>query len=908
MRASMQPDPRRFAADRVLRDGGSIHVRAMRPDDKARLLEHFGRLSARSVYFRFFRVKKRLSDDELRQFTELDFDQRVALVATLGQNGHERIIGVGRYARLEVAPGEPPRAEAAFAVADDHHGRGIATVLLEDLAQIARAHGIEEFEADVLGENNGMLAVFANSGFRVRRALDGGIFHVTFPIEETDESIRAQHRRERGAAAASVEVFLRPHAVALVGASARPGSIGAALLGNLRRCGFRGPLYPVHPSAAAIDGLRAYPSVVAIGQPVDLAVIAVPAREVEGVVAECGRAGVRGVVVISAGFAEVSSEGRAVQQRLTALVRAAGMRMIGPNCMGVLNTDPEIGLNATFAPYWPPPGNVAMISQSGALGLALLDRFEQLGIGLANFVSVGNKADVSGNDLLAYWANDPRTAVILMYIESFGNPRKFGRVAPEVARRKPIVAVKAGRSAAGSRAAASHSAALASREVAVAALFEQAGVIRTETLEDLFDVAGMLSSQPVPPGGRVGVVTNAGGLGILLADACEASGLVLPPLSDDTRAGLRAVLPPAAGLANPVDLLATARHEQYERALALVGGDASIDALVVIYITPLAVRGDEIAAAIARGAGAVPGEKPVLVVFMARGGAPAVLATGPRGRLPVFDFPEGAARALAAGVRYARWRARPAGNTLELDPFAERAIRAVVDRVLAQADGPLWMAPKDVMTILRAAGIECAVAEEVAADDAVAAAERLGYPLVAKAVAPGLVHKSDIGGVVLDLDSAEAVRGAVAHLRARVPQLTAVLLQRRVPGGIEALVGVTSDPTFGPLVICGLGGVLVELLRDASYRLPPVTDVDANEMIDALRLAPVLAGYRGAPAGDRAALAEVIRRVSALVEIIPELCELDLNPLMVLPPGRGAVVVDAKMQLGLPPKHHEQRP
>lgn len=892
-------DPHTFAADRVLRDGGSIHVRAIRPDDKQRLHDHFGGLSPRSVYFRFFQAKKRLTDAELRQFTELDFDRNVGLVATLSRDGSERIIGVGRFARVDGSPGEPRRAEVAFAVADDHQGRGIASVLLEHLSEIARAAGIEAFEADVMGENNSMLRVFSDSGFRVSRAIDSGVFHIAFPTEATDESLAAQHRRERSAAAASIGAFLQPRSVAVVGASARPGSIGAALLDNVRRCGFGGAIYPVHPSAAEIGGLRTYPNVSAVGQPIDLAVIAVPAPQVEAVVADCARAGVRGVVVISAGFAEASSEGRVAQQRLTALVRAAGMRMVGPNCMGVLNTDPAVSLNATFAPYWPPAGNVAMLTQSGALGLALLERCGALGIGISNFISVGNKADVSGNDLLAYWANDPRTAVILLYLESFGNPRKFARVAPEVARRKPIVAVKAGRSAAGSRAASSHSAALASRDVAVDALFEQAGVIRTDTLEELLDVAGLLSAQPAPAGGGVGVVTNAGGLGILLADACEASGLSLPALAEPTLGELHALLP-AAAVVNPVDLLATAEPDQYERAIALVGADPAVDAVVVIYITPLVVHGEEIAAAIARGAAAVPAEKPVLVVFMARGGAPAELFEGGRGRLPVFAFPENAARALASTVRWARWRARPAGRVLEIDPFAEKAIRAVVDRALAGADGPRWLAASDAATILCAAGIACAATEQVDPDDAAAAADRIGYPLVAKAVAPGLVHKSDVGGVQLGLTSAAAVAAAVAAMRARIPQLSSVLLQRHVEGGIEALVGVTSDPTFGPLVVCGLGGVLVELLRDATHRLPPVTDVDAEQMIDSLRLAPLLDGYRGAPAGDRSAFADVIRRVSALVDIVPELLELDLNPLKVLAPGQGAIAVDWRMRLAPP--------
>jgi len=649
----MRTNPRTFAADRVLRDGGSIHVRAIRPDDKARLLDHFNRLGARSVYFRFFRVKKRLNDDELRQFTELDFDRNVGLVATLQREGGEEIVGVGRYARLDSPPGEPRRAEVAFAVADAHQGRGVATVLLEHLAAVARAAGIEEFEADVLGENNSMMSVFAQSGFAVRRSIADGIFHVRFPTEETEQSVAAELRRDRAAAAASVRVFLQPRSVAVVGASSRPGSIGAALIGNVRRCGFTGAIYPVHPHAATIEELQAFPTVSAIGAKVDLAIIAVPAAGVEAVVADCARAGVRGVVVISSGFAEVS-DGAARQRQLTELVRASGMRMVGPNCMGVLNTDPAVSFNGTFAPHWPAAGNVAMLSQSGALGLAILERFERLGLGLANFVSVGNKADVSSNDLLAYWADDPRSAVILLYLESFGNPRKFARVAPEVARRKPIVAVKAGRSAAGRRAAASHSAALANLDVAVDALFEQAGVIRTETLEELFDVAGLLATQPVPPGSAVGVVTNAGGLGILLADACEANGLMLPALSAATRDALRAVLSPAAGLANPVDVTAPAAAADYERAIELIGADAAIDAVVAVYITPLVTRPEEVAAAIARSAGTVPAHKPVLTVFMHGAGAPAALHGGPRGRLPVYEFPENAARALAAAARAGR--------------------------------------------------------------------------------------------------------------------------------------------------------------------------------------------------------------------------------------------------------------
>jgi acyl-CoA synthetase (NDP forming) len=580
------------------------------------------------------------------------------------------------------------------------------------------------------------------------------------------------------------------------------------------------------------------------------------------------------------------------------------MRMIGPNCMGVLNTAPEILLDATFAPTWPPAGNVGMLSQSGALGITMLDYVEKLRLGISTFVSVGNKADVSSNDLLAYWADDPRTEVIVLYLESFGNPRKFARLAPQVARRKPIIAVKAGRSAAGKRAASSHSAALASLDVGVDALFEQAGVIRTNTLEDLFDVATLLATQPVPRGSRVGIVTNAGGPGILLADACAALGLELPEPSPETLAKLRSFLPSAAGLSNPIDMIASANANQFEDSIEAMGNDSGLDSLVVIYVPPMVTKPEEIAAAIARGAGKVPGEKPVLTVFLSSKGAPELLSGGPRGPLPSYSYPENAAQALAAAVRHGRWRSRPRGRALMLEASAEARIRATITRALEGADGPRWLSHADLADVLAAAEIYLAPSEVTGLDTVESTAERLGYPLVAKAVAPGLLHKSDIGGVILGLESSAAVKAAAETLAERVQhagmKLEAILLQREVRGGIEALVGVTSDPTFGPLIVCGLGGVLVEVLRDTAFRLSPVTDLDAEEMLASLRSAKLLEGYRGALPGDRTALISVLMRVSALVEVAPEILELDLNPVKVLEPGKGAIVLDARMRVGLP--------
>ena len=889
---------RDYRVEEVLRDGGSIVIRAIRPDDKALLREHFQHLSARSVYLRFLSAKKELTDPELARFTELDFVHEVGLVATLLDGMTEHIIGVGRYSALVDSP-TPWRAEVAFAVLDAHHGRGIGTLLLDHLVPLARANGITEFEANVSGENNQMLRVFATSGFTVTRSADAGVFTLSFPTAATPVYVEASHTRERHATAESVRAFLEPRSVAVVGASRDEGSIGAALLRNIRAT-YRHPVYPIHPTATELQGLPAHPRVSAVGMPVDLAVIATPAAAVEDVIADCAQAGVRGVVVISSGFGEIAGHGRDVEQRLRRFVRGHGMRLVGPNCMGVINTDPAFDLNATFAPHPPTRGSIAMLSQSGALGLAILDHVGALALGISSFVSVGNKADVSSNDLLAYWSEDERTSVIVLYLESFGNPRKFARIAPDVARRKPIIAVKSGRSAAGVRAASSHSAALGSADVAVDALFEQAGVLRSRTLEELFDLAALLSTQPIPPGRRVAVVTNAGGPGILLADACEAAGLVLPALTAETHERLRGFLPAAAGLANPIDMTAAATAEQFTRTIDAVGADPTADAIVVIYIPVLAPEAD-MAAAIARGAANVPPEKPVLTVFMSSRGAPPELATGARGALPSYSFPENAALALAAAARYAEWRRRPAGTPLTLDAFARQAVRAIVDRVLASGDGSQWLGNKDLATVLHVAGIDVAPSERCAVADAVAVAERLGFPLVAKAIAPGLLHKSDVGGVQLGLRSSADVGRAVdaieRAMRTAGVALEGILLQREVGGGVEALVGVTTDPTFGPLLVCGLGGVLVELLKDVSFRLTPVTDVDAREMLASLKGSRLLDGYRGSPVADRAALVDVIMRVSALVEVVPELRELDLNPVKVLAPGHGAVVVDARLRV-----------
>lgn len=903
---------RTYVHEAILRDGGSVLIRALRPADRAGLAELFSRLSPLSARYRFLSAKTRLSEEELDYLSSADFERHVALVAVsrTGQGGAERIDGVGRFI-LTDAEGRSP-AEFAVEVADREQGRGIGTLLLEHLARLAHDQGIDRFQADVLSDNTAMLKVFEDSGFEVVRSLDGGVVHVVFPTAETQAFLAASVSRERAAAGHSVEPLLRPRSVAVVGASRRTGTIGRAILENLKACGFAGPIYPINPAAGEVSGLGAFARVSDIGHPVDLAIIAVPAAGVEEVVDDCARAGVRAVVVISAGFGEVSPAGKAVERRLRERARAAGMRLVGPNCMGVLNADPAVRLNATFSPVFPPAGNVAMLSQSGALGLAMLDYAEKLNVGLSSFVSVGNKADVSGNDLLSYWVEDDATRVIALYLESFGNPRRFARLAPEVARKKPIVAVKSGRSAAGSRAASSHSAALASLDVGVDALFAQAGVIRTGTLEELFDLVALLSSQPIPRGPRVGVVTNAGGPGILLADACEAHGLALPSLTPATLERLHEVLPAAAGLSNPIDMIASASPAQFEEVIDAVGGDPNIDAVVVIYVPPLVTRPEDVAEAIARGAARVPAERPIATVFMSSRGTPAALSRGPRGAIPSYSFPENAALALAQAVRYGGWRTRPTGAPLSLGLEREREIRALIGRLSAAHPDGGWLAPDELATLLELAGVAMAPLVKTTPEPvaAAAAATQLGFPVVLKASAPTLLHKSDVGGVALGLGSVEEVAAAAQTMLERTGaaglSLDGFLVQRQVGRGVEAMVGVTVDPSLGPVLVAGLGGVQIELCRDVAFRLTPVTDVEAASMLGELKGRALLDGFRGAAPADKDALVRTILQISALVEVMPELAELDLNPVMVLGPGMGAVAVDGRLRLAAPAKTDER--
>jgi acetate---CoA ligase (ADP-forming) len=869
-------------SDVVLRDGSTIHLRPMREEDLPVLRALVDEHGARGTHS----MQSRLHPFPFEPGAPAGSIARsFVLVGETG--GH--VAAVASYQRADPAH---DRAEVMFAISPALQGRGVGTRMLEMIARAAWMEDIRSFDAWVRRDNDPVMRMFLDSGYTTERQLEEGFCRVTLSLAHTQAYQDRAAERSETAATASMKSFFEPRTVAVVGAGRERGKIGSELLHNLIQAGYTGRLVAVHPTAGDIAGVPAVRRVTDVPGDIDLVIIAVPARLVGTIVDDCIEKKVKAIVIITAGFAETGAAGRAVEEDLLRKVRRAGIRMVGPNCMGLINTDPQVRLAATFATAWPPAGGVAMSTQSGALGLAILDYARELHIGLSTFVSVGNKADVSSNDLIQYWANDPRTSVILLYVESFGNPRKFSQIARRVGRRKPIVAVKSGRSASGARAASSHTGALATNDVIVDALFRQAGVIRTGTLEELFDVAMLLANQPVPRGKRVAILTNAGGPGILAADACEAHGLALPPLAEATTATLRTFLAPEASVANPVDMIASATPENYERALTAILADEIVDSVLVIFIPPMAGQTDEVGAAVRRAAATRP-DKPVVGIFMAAKGAPPQLAP-----IPCYQFPEAAAVALARAAEYGAWRAQPVSPTPQFDDANHDLIRSVVEHALERGGG--WLTPAESQTLLGGLGIGVAAQQVVASEDeAVLAASRLGYPVVLKAVGARIVHKTELRAVIVGVKDEAAVRAAWRDLSARLgDMMTGLLVQEMVTGGVEMLVGVVEDPTFGPVVACATGGTSAELFADGQFRLHPLTEADAKEMIGGLRGAALLRGYRGAAPADEAALADALLRLSTLVGWCPEIQELDINPLLVLP--HGARAVDARIRIDRP--------
>ncbi|MEV4555047.1 bifunctional acetate--CoA ligase family protein/GNAT family N-acetyltransferase [Nonomuraea wenchangensis] len=893
--------PAHWEADVVLADGGTAHVRPIRPADADRLRSFYSRLSDESIYFRFFGPRPRLSDRDVERFTNVDYVDRVALIATIGTE----MVAVIRYDKT--GPGE---AEVAFLVEDAHQGRGVASVLLEHLAATAREHGIETFVADVLPANMRMMGVLRQAGYTAQSRFADGVVRMTLDLTPTETSAEVTTAREHRAESRSIARLLTPGSVAVIGASREPGGVGQTVLRNLLAADFTGPVYPVHREVRAVAGVRAYPSVTAIDGDVDLAVVAVPAGSVLDVVEECAQKGVHGLVVVSSGFGETGAEGRERQDELARTARSYGLRVVGPNCLGIANTDRAVRLNATLAATVPGRGKVGFFSQSGALGTALLQRVAQRGMGISTFVSAGNRADVSGNDLLQYWEEDDATEVILLYLESLGNPRKFTRLARRISRRKPVVVVKSGGTPSG------HSAEeLGLPDTAISSLFAQAGLIRVDDLIQLFDVGQLLAYQPLPAGPKVALVTNSDALGLLAADACLAAGLEPRP---------------------PVNLGAAAGAAEFGAALEGELASAGVDAAVVIYMPPLPGDAEAVAAELLRVSQS--SGKPVLTTFEGHLGMhPALQVTEPgasrerpapaRGSIPSYAAPEEAVRALAQAARYAAWLSQPATPPPALDDLDPDRARTLVHDLLsapepapvpksapvsepgaapAPVPGPVVEAARarrgvrsaafaepgppveiDAAELLSCYGLTVWPAEMVRSpEEAVAAAERLGWPVVLKVADPGASRRA--GTVRLGLTGPEMVRHAFTEFADQLGEKV-LAVQRMAPQpAVPTVVGVVEDPAFGPVVSFGLGEVTARLLQDQGYRLAPLTAEDAAALVRSVRAAPLLFGQYGYPPVAVDALEDLLVRVGRLANDLPEVARLDLDQVLV---GESSVMI-----------------
>ena len=859
------------SVDALAVDGGIVTIRPVHPTDRRGLAALHGDATPDSLRLRFF-VKPSAASlaAEIDRLCLPEDGQHLAVLAVEGS----AVVGVASAERTDDTG---RRAEFSVFVAGPHRGRGIGTLLLEHLAARARRRGISKLIGEVLPDNIDMLRTARDLNAHAWSRFGDGIVDVGLDTSSDDTAAQAADLRNRTAERASLRALLAPASVAVVGAGHRPGSVGHETLRGLREHGFTGPLYAVNRSGAPVAGAASHRSVKELPPPVELLVIAVPADHVAKVLADGATVGVRAAVILSAGFGEDGPDGRRRQEELVRFARQHGIRLVGPNCLGVINTDPNVRLDASFAPHMPFPGGLAVAAQSGAVGIALLEDAIRSGHGISTFVSLGNKADVSGNDLIAYWYDDPATRAVALYLESFGNPRKFARTVRALGRRKPVLALKSGRSGAGQRAGASHTAAAAAPTATVDALFAQAGVVRPDNLGDLMDAARILTDQPLPTGNRLAIVGNAGGLNVLAADAAEADGLSVPPHGTD-------------GLANPFDLGAGASPAAFAAAAEAVAAGGEADMLLLIII---GTRSNDPAAVIAALEPVVDQYPGLTVAAVVIGQDVPATTLGSR-RAPVYTLPERAVRALAHAVRYAEWRRQPLGSRPDLPGVDTDRTRSAVAAALAGGTG--WQSYERTTEILTGYGIATLPAVIATSSvDAVAAAGRLGYPVVLKSADPDLVHKTDTGGVRLGLTGPDAVREAFDAVAAAGRPSAGVLVQKQVAAPVELVAGVVHDPLFGSVVLLGLGGVHTDLLGDRTLRLVPMTDLDAGRMWRGLRAAPLLTGYRGAPPVDTTTLEDLLLRLGRLAEDIPEIAELDLNPVLAGPDG--VVAVDAKLRL-----------
>ncbi|AXE23384.1 acyl-CoA synthetase [Streptomyces globosus] len=892
--------PAHWEADVVLRDGGTARIRPITPEDAGRLVSFYEQVSDESKYYRFFAPYPRLSDRDVHRFTHHDYVDRVGLAATVGED----FIGTVRYDRIgpDGRPASAPadEAEVAFLVQDAHQGRGVASALLEHIGAVARERGIRRFAAEVLPANTRMIKVFTDAGYQQRRSFEDGAVRLTLDLEPTAESLAVQRAREQRAEARSVQRLLAPGSVAVIGVSRSGGGVGAAALRNLRDSGFRGHLYAVNEARAPgiegdlLDGVRAYRSLAEIDAPVDLAVVAVPAERVPQVVADCGEHGVQGLVVLSAGYAETGPAGLERQRELVRQVRSHGMRLIGPNAFGVINTAPEVALNASLAPVPAPvPGRIGLFTQSGAIGIALLSALLRRGEGLSSFVSAGNRADVSGNDILQYWYEDEATDVALMYLETLGNPRKFTRLARRTAAVKPVVVAKGGRHTPAGHAVPG----TRLPETTVSALLRQAGVIRVDTVTELVDAGLLLASQPVPAGPRVAILGNSESLGYLTYDACLAQGLRPSSPLDLTTAAT----PADFGAALSAALASDAHDAVIVTAIPWVGEEAGPD-----------TGADGLADALRDAAAAHPG-KPVAVVHVELAELVQALSREDV-RIPAYPAAERAVRAVAEAVRYGQWRRANAdsGHVPEYDDIDEAGAAAQLAALLAGGAGPdgvITLSDGDAAALLARYGIRVLPTLPAPTPDAAAkAAAALGYPVALKTTAPHLRHRADLGGVRLDLTTEAELRRSYDELTEHLgtPAELQPVVQAMVPRGVDTVVRSVIDPAAGAVLSFGLAGVASELLGDTAHRLVPATDRDAAGLIRSIRTAPLLFGWRGSDPVDTPALEELLLRLSRLVDDHPEVVGVTLEPVVVA--AEGLSVLSAAVRIAHPPARTDLGP
>ncbi|MDO8578751.1 MAG: GNAT family N-acetyltransferase [Dehalococcoidales bacterium] len=890
-----------FETQVLLKDGTSMLLRPIKVSDAKSLTSFLGRLSANDKYLRFQHISRDMYLDSASRFCCTNQSDTCAFVAEVLKDSRKEIVATGKYYRLP----DKHSAEVILAVQDDYQGRGLGTAILEQLMNVARQNDIDTFKADVLSCDTYGLSIFKNYGFNLTREIQDNAYRIVFPITLTPVMAKKEEERGRISMLASLRSLLKPQSIALIGASRHPGTLGHTLLQCLVQNGFTGKVYPVNPNTQLLMSLKTYPSVLDITGDVDMAVIAVPARVVAKVAADCGHKGVHTVVVISDGFSETGPEGASREKELRDVVLGHGMRMVGPNCMGVINTDPSVKMNATFSPVFPPAGNVAFLSQSGAMGLIVLQYAKNLDIGISTFVSVGNRADISSNDLLEFWEQDPSTDVILLYLESFGNPRKFSHIARRVTKKKPIVVIKGGSTQAGSRAATSHTGAMATSDVLSDVMFHHAGMIRVNLMEEMFGVAALLSNQPLPRGRNLVIVTNGGGPGIIAADAAARNGLSLPQMSEELEYKLKSVLKREVAIRNPFDTTAGADAEEFRGILRLLAADKNSDAVLVIFIPPIVGNTKDYEDAIREVAEDFWKQgKPLLACFLGQRGLKARLGTHDRS-VPSFPFPEEAIAALARAVEYAETRKKPAGKIPEFKGIKRDEARKIIGEALARStQRPLFLEPKEITGVLACYGIKLVETTPAkTAARAAALAAKMGFPVAVKLDSSTITHKSDVGGVVLDLNSADEVKKAFRDVRNRLKkigrqdEMQGVMVQKMVKEGIEAIAGVTHDPAFGELIMFGSGGVYAELMKDTVLMLNPITDADASEMINSLKLSELFRGFRGSPPADTEAVQDLLLRLSAMVEDIPQIDELDFNPVKVMSRGKGYRIVDARIML-----------